>query len=222
MTNGVAPGAPVAGPAAATKSLRLRWWFIAVPLLVITLIGQVDKVAISVVMSNKQFLQDLKLIGRPAVTGLLMSGFLLSYAVFHFFWGYFVKRFGPRISAIAGIIVWAGTMALSGIAQTAGAMITARVILGVGEAFTFPVSNTFVANWFPVKERGRANSIWMNGMMLGPVVVWGLGRGCDGRRGLADGLLRPCRALPPDTPATGNLSHEGSPASAASGSAMPK
>ncbi len=160
----------VASEVTAGKSVHLRWWFIAVPLLVVTVIGMVDKVAISVVMANKQFLQDLNLIGRPAVTGLLMSGFLLSYAVFQFFWGWSVKRFGPRISAIVGIIVWGGTMALSGVAHTAGAIITARVLLGIGEAFTFPVSNTFIANWFPVKERGRANSIWMNGTMVGPVI----------------------------------------------------
>jgi sugar phosphate permease len=136
----------------------------------IAIIGQVDKMAISVVMSNKQFLQDLKLIGRPATTGLLMSGFLLSYSVFHFFWGYVVKRFGPRASAIAGILIWAGTLVLSGVAHTAGAMITARVILGVGEAFMYPVFNAFVANWFAVKERARAGSFWVTGIALGPAV----------------------------------------------------
>jgi sugar phosphate permease len=145
-----------------------------VPLLLITVIGQVDKIGISVVMSNKKFLQDLNLVGRPAVVGLLMTGFLLSYSFFQFFWGYFVKRFGPRISAIVGIIIWGGTMALSGAAHSANALITARIILGIGEAFTFPVSNTFVANWFPVKERGRANSIWLNGLTLGPVVCGAL------------------------------------------------
>ena len=64
---------------AAQKSLRLRWWFIAIPLLVMVILWQIDKVAISVVLSNKQFLQDMNLVGRPAVAGLLMSGFLLSY-----------------------------------------------------------------------------------------------------------------------------------------------
>ena len=152
------------------KSLRMRWWFAAVPLLIIAFIGQMDKLSISVVMANRQFLQDLHLIGRPAVTGLLMSGFLFSYAICQFFWGWFVKRFGPRRSAILGIIVWAGTMTMSGIAHTAGTLIFARVILGVGEAFMFPVFNTFVANWFPVKERARASSFWLNGFPLAPVV----------------------------------------------------
>jgi ACS family glucarate transporter-like MFS transporter len=154
--------------------LRLRWWIIAAPLVLVAVIGQIDKMAISVVMSNKQFLQDMKLIGRPAVTGLLMSGFLLSYALFHFFWGYVVKRFGPRACAIAGILVWAGSLSLSGAAHFAGTMITARVILGVGEAFMYPVFNAFVANWFAVKERARAGAFWMTGITAGPAVAGAL------------------------------------------------
>jgi sugar phosphate permease len=62
-------------------------------------------------------------------------------------------------------------MVLSGTAQTAGALIAARIILGVGEGFAFPVSNVFVANWFPIRERGRANSVWLSGMNLGPVIA---------------------------------------------------
>lgn len=154
-----------------TASLRMRWWYIAVPLAFVGLINMMDRTAIGVVMADKQFLQDLKLVGRPAVTGLLMSGFMLTYGLSPVVWGYVMKWCGPRVLAITGIIIWAATMALSGTAQTAGALITARVILGIGEGFAFPVANVFVANWFLKKERGRANSVWLSGMNLGPVVA---------------------------------------------------
>ena len=170
MTDHSASGVLSGQPTTVKKFLNFRWWFIVIPLLLITLMGQIDKVSISVVISDKKFLQDLNLIGRPAVTGMLMSGFLLSYAIFFFLWGYLVKRFGPRKCAIVGIIIWGLTLILSGLARTASAMITARIILGVGEAFIFPVSNAFVANWFPLKERARANSIWLNGTTFGHVV----------------------------------------------------
>lgn len=155
---------------ASTKSVLSRWWIVAVPLLVLILIAQIDKVAISVVMSNKQFLQDLHMTGRPALIGMLMSGFLVTYSVSMFFWGWFVRKFGPRACAIAGIIIWGLTMLLSGVAHTAGAMIFARVLLGIGEGFTYPVANAFVANWFPIKERGRASAFWFNGQALGAAV----------------------------------------------------
>lgn len=159
--------APVSAPGG---SPRLRWWFIALPLLLIIIIGQIDKVSISIVIANKKFLQDLHLVRRQAVTGLLMSGFFFSYSICQFFWGYVLKRFGPRKSAICGLVMWGGTLFLSGAARTAGALITARCLLGIGEAFMFPVAHTFVANWFPLKERARANAVWLNGMTISQVV----------------------------------------------------
>ena len=158
----------------ATKSLGRRWWIVAVPLMVIILIAQMDKVVIAIFMSNKQFLTDLHLLGKPALIGMLMSSFLITYAVFQFLWGWIVKRFGPRNSAIVGIIIWGGVMVLSGLARSAGDMILARTILGVGEAFMFPVANTFVANWFPVRERARASAVWFNGIQIGPAVAGAL------------------------------------------------
>ncbi|HME44476.1 MAG TPA: MFS transporter [Syntrophorhabdales bacterium] len=149
---------------------RLRWWFVSIPLLLIVIIGQVDKVSISIVIANKKFLQDMLLVGRPAVTGLLMSGFFVFYATSQFFWGYVVRKFGPRASAICGLVMWGGTLVLSGAAHTVGALITARCLLGIGEGFLFPVANTFVANWFPLKERGRANAVWLNGMTISQVL----------------------------------------------------
>ena len=127
--------------------------------------------AISVVMSNKQFLKGHGPCRKARRTGLLMSGFLFSYAIFQFFWGWCVKKYGPRASAILGIVIWAGHHAAERRSpDTAGALIGARVVLGIGEAFMFPVSNTFVANWFPVKERARASSFWLNGFPLAPVL----------------------------------------------------
>src|SRR5208283_3911510 len=116
MTNGLrSDNAP--GAAAEARRTHLRWWYIAVPLLVTVSIGQMDKIAIAVVMSNKQFLQDLSLVGKPGLVGLLMSGFLLSYSIFHFFWGPVVKKIGPRASALVGILLWGLTLILSGVAN---------------------------------------------------------------------------------------------------------
>ena len=160
-----------AWPSAATWLLiSLRWWFIAIPLLFIIIVGQIDKVSISIVIANKKFLQDLHLVGRHAVTGLLMSGFFFAYSASQFVWGYVLRRIGPRRSAIFGLAIWGSTLVLSGAARSVGALIFARCLLGIGEGFMFPVAHTFVANWFPLKERGRANAVWLNGMTLSQVV----------------------------------------------------
>src|ERR1700751_5512057 len=38
-------------------------------------------------------------------------------------------------------------------------LIAARFALGVGEAIIYPASNQFVAQWIPVRERGRVNGV---------------------------------------------------------------
>ena len=162
------------GTATRVKTPNLRWLLITIPLFIINIISMVDKVGISVLISNKPFLQDMNLIGKPAVVGLLMSSFLVSYSICQFGWAYAVKRFGPRICAITGIIIWGVTLFLSGIAHSVGALIWARVILGIGEGVTYPAAHAFVANWFPVKERARATSIWLNGVPIGPAVAGAL------------------------------------------------
>jgi len=143
---------------------------------IIVIIGQIDKVSISVVIANSRFLQDLHMVGRPAVLGLVMTGFFAVYAPCQFLWGYLIRKYGPRKCATAGLIIWGCMLVLSGAAQSIGSLIFARCVLGAGEAFLTPVAHAFVANWFPLNERGRATAAWLQGMTVsqvisGPLVV---------------------------------------------------
>jgi hypothetical protein len=189
MTAPIASGAQATCNTFAQKASRLRWWYIAAPLLIVAMVGQLNKVAVPVVMSHKQFLHDLNLLGRPAVTGLLMSGFLFSYAIFQFVWGYTVRRFGPRVSAITGILIWGGTMLLSGIAETASALLTARIILGIGGVHVSRCQHF-------CRQLVSGQRTWPGQLHLaeryGPWTchMWGSGGGCHGRRELASDVLR--------------------------------
>ena len=156
---------------AAVPRSRVRWWYIALPMIIIGVVNNVDRTAISVVITNKQFLQDLDLVGKPVILGLFMSAFMLSFAVTPVLWGYAMKWCGARIAGATGIALWGVTMLLSGFAPSAGLLIAARALLGVGEGFMHPFNYSFVTNWFPVKERSIANSMWLNGQNVGPAVA---------------------------------------------------
>jgi ACS family glucarate transporter-like MFS transporter len=157
-----------------TPLLMMRWWVALVPLFFVNAVSQIDKLGIAVMMSNKGFLADMHLIGKPGTTGLLVTGFLVAYSFFHFFWAYWIKRFGPRASGILGITLWALTFLLSAAAYSATQLIIARTVLGVGEAVLYPMGSAFVANWFPMRERGRAISIWNAGNHVGGAVCGAL------------------------------------------------
>ena len=83
------------------QSSRVRWIYIVPTLFVATLVAQIDKLSISVIMADHSFLRDMGLSERPAVVGGLVSAFLLSYGAGQFVWGPIIDRIGPRRAAIS-------------------------------------------------------------------------------------------------------------------------
>jgi sugar phosphate permease len=60
---------------------------------------------------------------------------------------------------------------LGGLAGSFGLLLATRVLLGVGEGLHWPMQSIFVKNWFPPAERARANSAWLLGIMVGPMIA---------------------------------------------------
>lgn len=150
-----------------TKS-SVRWKSIAPTLLVMWIIGMFDKIGVAVIATNKQFLSDMGILGHNALIGSLVSVMLVSYGVSFFFWGWIVDKWGPKNSAIVGLIGWAISTFLAAVSPGFGMLLFSRVLLGLFEGFLWPVSNALTARWFPLSERGRAKSIWINGTNIGP------------------------------------------------------
>jgi MFS transporter, ACS family, glucarate transporter len=94
--------------------------------------------------------------------GWVFSSFLAGYAIFQTPGGRLADRLGPRRVLAGGVIWWGIFTALTASvpSQITGALwlfVSARFLLGAGEAVMYPASNQFVARWIPVQERGIAN-----------------------------------------------------------------
>jgi MFS transporter, ACS family, glucarate transporter len=94
--------------------------------------------------------------------GWVFSSFLAGYAIFQTPGGRLADRLGSRRVLGGGVIWWGIFTALTASvpSQITGALwlfVSARFLLGAGEAVMYPVSNQFVARWIPVQERGIAN-----------------------------------------------------------------
>ena len=85
-------------------------------------------------------------------------------------WGWTVARFGPRLTAIAGLVIWALTCFWAGASHSYGNLLASRIALGVGEAICYPMTLALVANWFALRERGKATAYWWIGTMIGPML----------------------------------------------------
>ncbi len=152
---------------AAAKRTAARWYFVAPTLFMLVVVNQLDKTNIAVIIADRSFLSDMALAGQPARIGLLSTIFFLGYGAGLLAWGFVVDRLGPRRSAIIGVCGWALTTMWCAAARNINELYLARFVLGLTEGCIWPVCNAYSARWFPVREHGRIQSVWVNGNQVG-------------------------------------------------------
>src|SRR5260370_28499655 len=99
--------------------------------------------------------------GISTVTfGWLLSASSWSYALLQLPSGLLLDRFGVRLVSRVRPVLWSvasfGAAAATGI----GSFFAARLLLGIGEAPTFPANAKAVGYWFPAQERSLATAIF--------------------------------------------------------------
>ena len=119
----------------------------------------------------RNFLSEMQLAGQTKLLGWLASSMFISYSLAAPIWGWAVTRYGPRNAIMASLVIWALTCFWSGMSESYGMLLASRIGLGVGEAACYPVTLALVANWFALRERGKATSYWWIGTMIGPMLT---------------------------------------------------
>jgi sugar phosphate permease len=140
-------------------------------LFVILVIAYFDRVNTSVLVADNAFLTEMGLKGNPLAIGSLMSMFLGAYAISNAIFGPLGDLLGPRRVMMVSVVIMGASMIIGGLAQSLAILLVARVVLGAGEGMHWPMQAKFVKNWFPPKERGKANSAWLVGLMVAPAVA---------------------------------------------------
>ena len=88
------------------------------------------------------------------------NAYLLALSALVLAGGAMGDRFGVARVFGAGIAVFVVASLVCAVAPTAGALIAARVVQGVGAALMVPGSMAIIARAYPKAERGRALGIW--------------------------------------------------------------
>lgn len=104
--------------------------------------------------------------------GLILSSFYWGYVITHLPGGLLSEKFGGKWSLGLGILSTAIFTLLTPIAVDAGgstALIILRILMGLGEGFTFPALNTMLSQWTPPEERSKIGSMVFAGAQLGTV-----------------------------------------------------
>jgi MFS transporter, ACS family, D-galactonate transporter len=160
--------APQLTPDAADANQRVprRRWVIASLLGFGVLVNYFDRVNVSVS-------QDVLHASFGITTvqfGYLLSAYSWSYALMQIPSGFLLDRFGVRKIGRISTLIWSAACFCSAGAFGIKSFFGSRLLLGVGEAPTFPGSAKAVGYWFPRSERSLATALFDAAAKLGPAI----------------------------------------------------
>src|SRR5579871_296429 len=177
MTTGTNFNVAASGAPPTNTTVGSLWsgkrFYIAALLFLNLFINYIDRINLSVAgpAIAKHFSWDA---GRM---GVIFSSFQWSYCFFLLLWGWMADRMSTRFVNSLSVTIWSIGAMLTGIATSFAGMLATRLVLGAGEAASFPTSGKVVRQWFPPSERGLATAIFNAGTFAGPafsapVVAW--------------------------------------------------
>jgi MFS family permease len=102
--------------------------------------------------------------------GLLLSSFNWTYALLQLPGGVLLDRFGVRTVGCVSAFLWSAASFAGALAANTGSFFGARLLLGVGEAPTFPANAKAIGRWFPPAERSLPTSIFDAAAKFGPAI----------------------------------------------------
>ncbi|GAA0930488.1 MFS transporter [Pseudonocardia zijingensis] len=147
------------------RTPRRRWWVYTLLFLLVA-INYMDRSALSVAASPIS--EEFGL--SPGQMGLLLSTFLWTYLLCLIPAGILTDRIGTRWTNAISIAVWSAATVLAGIVRGFGALVGARLLMGVGESTTYPACGRVVQEWAPASERGRVVATYNSGAYAGPAL----------------------------------------------------
>jgi len=106
------------------------------------------------------------------VKGFVLSSFFIGYLILQIAAGTLANRLGGKLVLGVAVVWWSAFTMLTPPAATVslGALIAARIALGLGEAAVFPASINMVGCWVPAESRSRAVAVFSSALSLGTVV----------------------------------------------------
>jgi MFS transporter, ACS family, glucarate transporter len=155
-------------PPAATR-VRVRVLGFAFLLAVVTYL---DRICISA--AAPFIMEDLHL--TILQMSAVFSAFTLAYSLFEIPSGWLGDVKGPRSVLTRIVLWWSAFTMLTGAARGYQMLLAIRFLFGAGEAGAFPNIARSFSQWFPIRERGRANGVMflgsrMGGMLSAPIAL---------------------------------------------------
>src|SRR5919206_548578 len=104
----------------------------------------------------------------------VVTGYALTFGALMLTGGKLADLLGRRLIFVAGLTIFTLASLWCGLAGSAGMLITARVVQGIGAALMNPATLSIITVTFPPRQRGTAIGIWAGvsalALAIGPLV----------------------------------------------------
>mgnify|MGYP001061517319 CR=1 FL=1 len=111
-----------------------------------------------------------------AELGFLSTSFVWVYGLVSPFGGYIADRFGRVRVILASLLIWSLVTWATGQARSYGALVAARALMGLSEAFYLPAGLALIADHHGERTRSLATGLHQSGLYTG-IVLGGAGGG---------------------------------------------
>jgi MFS family permease len=146
-------------------------WTTVVVLLVLNIVALLDRQVISLLVAPIK--ADLHI--SDFQIGLLQGfAFALLYCICAIPLGWAVDRFSRRWVIFAGVFIWGSATIASGLARSFGALLAARIFVGMGEAALAPAAFSILSDMFDRARLAFALSVYSTGSVLGAALALGV------------------------------------------------
>jgi ACS family D-galactonate transporter-like MFS transporter len=140
----------------ASAEIPRRRWLIAFLLAFGVLVNYFDRVNLSVAKQGLVHDFGIDNVGF----GYLLSAYNWTYAALQLPMGVLLDRFGVQAVSRISAILWSVACFAGAFAPGVRAFFGSRLLLGIGEAPTFPANAKATGMWFPRQERSLATAIF--------------------------------------------------------------
>ena len=96
---------------------------LAVILMITLLVAYLDRVNVSVLVADNNFLTDMGIKGKPVQMGMLMTLFLIAYGVANVVLSPLGDIIGPRKAMLISIFLWTISVMIGGLTATFGVLL---------------------------------------------------------------------------------------------------
>jgi predicted MFS family arabinose efflux permease len=148
--------------------VQSKRWAGVIVLMIVVSIAYVDRINVSLMITNADFLHTLGLEGDRVAQGRLVSLFLFGYGLSAWFLTpVFESRWSVRTSLMISVLLWTVFTAASALAAGAKVFLLWRLLLGCAEGPLFSLKTMYVKEHFAPNEVGKPNAVSSLGVSIG-------------------------------------------------------